>query len=581
MEEYWYRYEYRYEKKILFLYVTCKDMTKDCDISANVCPNNNCKYISFHDSKIESLRSNLFISINSVEEIFLNSTGVDVIQISAFSGLSKLEKLHLEDNKISNIYRGTFNSLYSLKFLDLHENEIDFIESGSFMGLGSLENIDLSYNKIRNISYDLIEPLKKLDKLILTNNFLTSVDFTIPKGLKTLYLDHNNIEKLDNCINKSNTTKLLPQSNIISQLHQSCFPQSLHNLHLNGNNISELNELTFMTLKELIVLNISANHIKDAPIKLFGNLENLEYLDLSQNEIYSLRTGIFSRLQALKFLNLSHTKIKEVDIHTFIPLVSLETLDISFDDLEMLDPDIFDHYVNFKEIYLQSNNFSCNAIVSIISKSRANNFSLIYNQVYSTQNIKGLPCKKNRILQSLPENANLNEDDTKYVGNFSAEWKIEKEEMLENISNILDENMESLKRILLEYRKLLEDIHSNDIREQKQSVLDNKLMFNKLLESLRYSKEHENETTSVYPSDYLEGISKIQFQHEFDMKNSSEAISFQIEKLRDSVYHLNIIVITACMVYVFIYSLKMCCGYIRKRRKETEMSHELPILRNY
>jgi Leucine-rich repeat (LRR) protein len=94
-------------------------------------------------------------------------------------------------------------------------------------------------------------------------------------------------------------------NNLITHIEGLKQNVNLRVLSLNGNNISDIENLDGLFIEELY---LSTNHV--AQITGLNNLPVLHTLDLSKNEIERLR-GL-EQIETLRFLNLSLNQIRKV-----------------------------------------------------------------------------------------------------------------------------------------------------------------------------------------------------------------------------------------------------------------------------
>jgi internalin A len=138
------------------------------------------------------------------------------------------------------------------------------------------------------------EKLKNIQdlRLILSGNRLDKIaEFNFLPNLTELFIQNNNLSKIENLDNLDNL-------------------ESLVALHLDGNDITKLENLYCQNLREL---GFSFNKIEK-----LENLENLYYLetaDFCSNKIKSLKN--FIPPKNLKYLNISYNPIPKQEIRDF------------------------------------------------------------------------------------------------------------------------------------------------------------------------------------------------------------------------------------------------------------------------
>ncbi|KAJ7991822.1 hypothetical protein DPEC_G00287850 [Dallia pectoralis] len=110
-----------------------------------------------------------------------------------------------------------------------------------------------------------------------------------------------------------------------AELLQSC--GQTKKLDLSENNIVELSESSFRSLKKLQYIRLNMNKLSSVP-NATKNLRTLKTLDLSYNVIKSLECSDFATLTGLVKLFLYHNAIQRLDSCVFQDLKSLELLSL-------------------------------------------------------------------------------------------------------------------------------------------------------------------------------------------------------------------------------------------------------------
>jgi len=122
--------------------------------------------LRIENSKIVELKSDSFIGLIALNELFINKNQLEVIQRNAFNGLDlNLKKLEMISNGIRLIDKNMFNTLVYLEYLNMGSNLIEEIKINSFHGLINLKTLILNSNKLRKIPNDLFQNLTNLEKL--------------------------------------------------------------------------------------------------------------------------------------------------------------------------------------------------------------------------------------------------------------------------------------------------------------------------------------------------------------------------------------------------------------------------------
>lgn len=103
----------------------------------------------------------------------------------------------------------------------------------------------------------------------------------------------------------------------------------------------------------------------------------LTFIDLSHNEIRFIAKQAFKELDKIAEINLSHSKLTSdvllpevfegnYDAAVYEPIKELKTLRLSYNLLHSLKPDLFEHFPNLENLYLDNNPFT---IIDAVSET--------------------------------------------------------------------------------------------------------------------------------------------------------------------------------------------------------------------
>ncbi|RXG52318.1 Leucine-rich repeat protein 1 [Armadillidium vulgare] len=136
--------------------------------------------------------------------------------------------------------------------------------------------------------------MNRIEERITKLKYLRELNFS-DNTIKTLPLELGNLSNLSVLIVKGNQIEEIPE-----QLFNGKFKDSLVNLDLSNNNISEL-PFSIGKLKKLKILNLSRNKLVQLPYS-FGRLRKLQELRVAKNEIsYFPLTMLHMKLKFLDF----------------------------------------------------------------------------------------------------------------------------------------------------------------------------------------------------------------------------------------------------------------------------------------
>ncbi|XP_028452662.1 leucine-rich repeat and immunoglobulin-like domain-containing nogo receptor-interacting protein 1 [Perca flavescens] len=135
---------------------------------------------------------------------------------------------------------------------------------------------------------------------------LTTVPNGLPQNPKLLNLTHNKIKTL---------------------VHQQFLTLTqLLDLDLSDNIIVIIEVEAFLGLQSLITLRLARNHLKIIPVGVFAGLPKLKLLDISSNEILVFLDFTFRDLTALQFIKAADNDLVFISHQAFTGLTSLQEL---------------------------------------------------------------------------------------------------------------------------------------------------------------------------------------------------------------------------------------------------------------
>lgn len=219
---------------------------------------------------------------------------------------SRIKYVYLQNNQIAAITDGVFDNAPNLSWISLHSNK-----------LSSDKFSDKVFAKLAN-----------LERLFLHNNNLSLFPKGLPRSLRVLHINHNDISVVpaDSFHGMSNLTALHLQMNAIEDL---------------GNALDGLPSLTLLDLR--------GNRLRKIPE---GLPLKLSQLYLEYNRISSVPADFLSDRPELRFVRLSHNQLTNGGIPANVFNVStLVELDLSFNKLERI-PTIS---TSLENLYLQAN----------------------------------------------------------------------------------------------------------------------------------------------------------------------------------------------------------------------------------
>ncbi|XP_076656678.1 extracellular matrix protein 2-like [Halictus rubicundus] len=226
---------------------------------------------------------------------------------------STLRELHLEGTRFSEFSVDTFSNLQSL-YLDRY-SYVDGLNipttatnlqvvscrycsldsSALFQFLKSprdaLRLLDLSHNNLSYLRDNIFQHAKNLEGLLLSNNNISNIpDVQTMPRLRGLVLSHNEINQIAD---------------------MKC--DSLEMLSLRDNNITVIDNTTFLGLPALQVLDLSENKLATLPIGWARSLKNLVILNLDSNLFARLSdTSLTAATTGLRHLSMKGNPIERI-----------------------------------------------------------------------------------------------------------------------------------------------------------------------------------------------------------------------------------------------------------------------------
>ncbi|XP_026121495.1 toll-like receptor 13 [Carassius auratus] len=356
-----------------------------------------------------------FIRLSNLIILNISHNRIHEIHANALSDLTNLEELNLSNNKITKVTSNLLNGLANLTHLRLDSNYIETIENQSLATLSNLRLVNFTDNKLMHISE--LHPLLRvphLEELYLgENGFLVFNSSDIPSaffGLKKLDLSRNpltvfkmtenifpDLEELDlsSCFQTNtsnwfildkaflNTVKTLNLSmnhfeenqlgyimqsfasvnwmaldnlkgfKVETVLEKACSP-SLRGLHLEGNQLSVLNDCMFRPCALLNALHLRNNGVSRMYKSSFDHLVNLTELRIQKNNLMQLNDTL-QVLPNLRVLDLHLNSIQNLDCSDFANLTQLRQLYLHKNQIVTIKACVFKDLGNLEELILSSN----------------------------------------------------------------------------------------------------------------------------------------------------------------------------------------------------------------------------------
>ncbi len=109
-------------------------------------------------------------------------------------------------------------------------------------------------------------------------------------------------------------------------------------VHLESNEIEEINQLSFRHLTRVTHIYLDSNRISSIQATTFNTLSKLIHLYMSHNRLTAVNREWFTGLSSLKVLKIEGNLFRSLEAETFKDLTSLSHLYLSNNDFQSLDP---------------------------------------------------------------------------------------------------------------------------------------------------------------------------------------------------------------------------------------------------
>ncbi|RDD37287.1 G-protein coupled receptor GRL101-like protein, partial [Trichoplax sp. H2] len=418
------------------------------------------RILQLNGNNLPFINDGMFHRLHNLQALELSSNQIDHLEIRDMQSLPSLTALNLANNLLSNISSASMKGLSHLKTLWLDENRFSSLKFADEIKLLNLTHLYLRNNQILLSKHILLKGLPQLETLALDGNFITHYENLLlgenanvsylgfsRNKIKTIwhrpnekinctYLDlsHNMLEVIPyfetkdyvqvlnlsyNAIydlsatdsSKSITFEAIDLSgNLIKSIplkffSRMPFHESLKEIYLSRNRLSNLEESCFISLLQLEKLSLDNNFIAKVNKDCIRNLTSLTELRLRRNLIRRLKTGTFNFNNSIQCLDLSWNMIKYIEEEALIGLDklqilrldhnriitptnlltrSLQKLEILYlrdNQIEHLREEVFSNLISIKEIYLDGNKMDSLIDVTFTRLARLTILFLQHNNI--------------------------------------------------------------------------------------------------------------------------------------------------------------------------------------------------------
>jgi Leucine-rich repeat (LRR) protein len=313
------------------------------------------EWINVANASIRNVSFHRFLSNRTVYVDFsFNSVTRDDLKMLD----SSLQTLILRRCNLHELSQINFDKLFNLKHLDVSSNNLTFLSLTLFERTKNLEHLDLSSNGLNEFGVVLPRGLKHLN---LENNQLTTVSdvFYDYFSIETLKLGNNRLSvypsfEISLNLNSIDTFKEihLGQNHINKIKYFSYIFGQLNSTTFESNNISYIENDAFLNCRSLQYLSLAHNRLTKITVNNFHYLFSLVHLNLSFNDIIFIENNSFENLNKLTTLDLNFNNLISIENEMLVGLHSLNTLHlIGRNEIRVLNGS-FKHLPNVSSLFL-------------------------------------------------------------------------------------------------------------------------------------------------------------------------------------------------------------------------------------
>ncbi|CAL1533577.1 unnamed protein product [Lymnaea stagnalis] len=336
------------------------------------------KVVKLGWNKLRALQDNIFTDASSVEHLDLSHNLLTAIPDNILAYLTRLQTLKLAHNHLSDLrLMPRFQVPKDIMHIDLSYNNFTAVRDNSFDIASEWSprvqrTINLSFCRITNVSAQSFQKIPNLRSLDLSGNMgvtlaqlsamLTNLRSSSLAQLSLAYMGLSSVGSLFTEAQELSLKTLNISHNSIGDLPANVFANipALRELDISHNNLPALT-VGFTSLRNLRVLNISANALTSFQGGAVSSLGNLQTLVLSYNSLNSSGSVQLSSLVKLRHLIADHNRLSSVVLpsntstltrleyqsnnierfHGVDDATSLEYVDLSDNKLESLTDSMF------------------------------------------------------------------------------------------------------------------------------------------------------------------------------------------------------------------------------------------------
>uniref|UniRef100_A0A0B6YAF1 LRRCT domain-containing protein n=1 Tax=Arion vulgaris TaxID=1028688 RepID=A0A0B6YAF1_9EUPU len=379
-------------------------------------------YLDFRDNLISRIDSQAFKNLHNLRYLFLNSNPLVTTPRFEF-GSQVLELVDVSHCDLKTV-PGPFPS--SVTDLRLGNNRIIQVNHTDFLNITDLQLLTLNDNDLHFLQDGSLTHLVKLQELWLRGNKLVYIPRSIPDSVRKVHMDSNNIQQIEAGLfsNQSHLDYLTVENNQIRQIQPNTFSglRFLNMLNFQENQLQTLEKNTFVDLVSLNTILLSNNPLKKIEAGAFKNMGNLTNLFLCYigEENFELEGNFLTEMPKLQKLQLINSPGLADDLMAVIndsavfqaPLQKMTQLDLSYNNLKWVSPRVRSVFPNLLSLPLDGNPLRCTKSLKWLK-------DWMVSSVVSFYNVNEIVCEtplrlKNRPIRGIADNewADENEVET-------------------------------------------------------------------------------------------------------------------------------------------------------------------------
>nr|XP_004558932.1 biglycan [Maylandia zebra] len=228
------------------------------------------KFLDLQNNRITEIKENDFKGLTNLYGLSLRNNLISKVHPRAFVPLKHMQKLYFSKNLLTTIPKNLPASLVEIR---IHENRIRKVPAGAFAGLNNMNCIEMGANPIQNSGFEpgAFKGLK-LNFLRISEAKLTGVPKDLPQSLHELHLDHNQIQavELEDLSRYKNLYRLGLGFNHIRNIENGSlsYLTMLRELHLDNNRLTRVPQ-GLPDMKYLQVVYLHSNNISQVGVNDF------------------------------------------------------------------------------------------------------------------------------------------------------------------------------------------------------------------------------------------------------------------------------------------------------------------------